>query len=135
MSIKCSYCGGPLVKVNGGEIYKNSHDYDDKYFWKCAGTCDAYVGCDPYGKPLGYPANKQLRHARNQAHHWFDGYWEQMGWLRTDAYKWLQEKMGLSKSKCHIAMFDLRQCEQVINIVKLEKGIPVQGELPLACNN
>lgn len=126
---ECPYCGKQAVKVTGDKIYHNDA-YKDKTFWQCPGDCDAYVGAHKDGRPLGYPANKQLRDARHKTHEWFDGYWKYMGWYRTVAYGWLAEQMGLTEDKCHIGMFDLRQCEEAINTVKKARGIPVQGVLP-----
>lgn len=33
---------------------------------------------------------------------------------RGDAYRWLQQQMKLGPDLCHIGMFTIEQCEQVI---------------------
>lgn len=81
--------------------------------------------------PLGHLANKELRDARMAAHRLFDPLWLrkmrkdniQKGHARRLAYEWLSKEMGLPRKKCHIAMFSVEQCKQVVAIC-----LPYEGK-------
>lgn len=93
--------------------------------------CDAYVGVHKgTDTPLGTLANKATREARKQAHFYFDQiaktglinkiwreYIPNIG-NRNKAYLWLSKEMGIDVELCHIAMFGVAQCEQVIEVSK-----------------
>lgn len=86
--------------------------------------CDAYVGVhNGTDIPLGRLANRELRRWRNRAHAAFDPLWQKGPYRRrrNDAYVWLAGKMGLTKEETHIAMFDVEQCKQVIQIMDYER--------------
>jgi hypothetical protein len=36
---------------------------------------------------------------------------------RREAYQWLAGAMGISSKVCHIGMFDVAQCEKVVEVV------------------
>jgi ssDNA-binding Zn-finger/Zn-ribbon topoisomerase 1 len=80
--------------------------------------CEAAHGANPDGTPLGIPANKETKQARMAAHDKFDPYWKQKGLHRNQAYKLLQDLMGLSPTEAHIAMFSKEQCIELINRIK-----------------
>lgn len=72
---------------------------------------------------LGRLANKELRQAKIQAHHYLDNLWQRKtgiskGHARGKAYKWLREQMKLEYKDCHIGMFDVEQCNKVVEICK-----------------
>lgn len=122
----CPYCGKKSVITNGKALYPNRPDLADKPFYLCR-PCDAYVGCHKDTlNPLGRLANQQLRNAKRSAHAAFDPMWlakverEQVSkrQARNAAYKWLATCLGISLADCHIGMFDVAQCEQVIAICK-----------------
>lgn len=108
----CPYCNKPAVLDNGWSIYGTT-----KYgkFWKCA-DCDAYVGCHGKStKPLGTLANAELREHRKKAHSSFDYLWKNdILPSRSEAYAWLAREMGIEKKDCHIGMFSIDQCKEVI---------------------
>lgn len=79
--------------------------------------CEAAHGADPEGKPLGTPANKETKVARIAAHNKFDSYWKAKNLHRNQAYKLLQEVMGMSPEDAHIAMFSKEQCLELINCI------------------
>lgn len=112
--MKCDYCGENAEKVSGKEIYPHRPDLFHKVFYRCE-PCDAYVGCHPGGdNPLGRLANSELRAAKMRAHRWFDPIWRNGSMTRKEAYKSLSEHMGIPAAECHIGMFDIEQCKQVM---------------------
>jgi len=120
--VYCPYCGRKAEYVDSAEIYGKS--YGMVYLCR---PCDAYVGVhDGTDTPLGRLANRELRRWRNRAHAAFDPLWQQGPYRRrrNDAYAWLAGKMGLTKEKTHIAMFDVEQCKQVIQIMDNERRNP-----------
>lgn len=120
--VYCPYCGRKAEYVDSAEIYGKS--YGMVYLCR---PCDAYVGVhDGTDTPLGRLANRELRRWRNRAHAAFDPLWQQGPYRRrrNDAYAWLAGKMGLAKEKTHIAMFDVEQCKQVIQIMDNERRNP-----------
>lgn len=88
--------------------------------------CDAYPKCDARVKchpktiiPMGTLADKELRHWRSLAHRKFDPLWQSGVFpSRQDAYKWLSKAMKLPLQRTHVAMFDLRQFQRAIALVK-----------------
>lgn len=120
--VYCPYCGKKAEYVDTIEIYGKS--YGMAYLCR---PCDAYVGVhDGTDTPLGRLANRELRRWRNRAHAAFDPLWQQGPYRRrrNDAYAWLAGKMGLTKEETHIAMFDVEQCKQVIQIMNNERRNP-----------
>lgn len=53
-----------------------------------------------------------------EAHRVFDTLWHGDKRKRTLAYVWLRQVMGLSEGECHIALFDIEQCQQVVRLVR-----------------
>ncbi|WP_199153472.1 zinc-finger-containing protein [Chromobacterium sp. ASV23] len=120
MSILCPYCGKEAALTTGNMIYPTRPDLAHKKFYRCR-PCDAYVGCHGNtDRPLGTPANRELRGLRNRAHAAFDPLWKegdmQLFNDRTGAYKWLSEQLGVPRSECHIAMFNIDQCKKVVEL-------------------
>lgn len=75
-----------------------------------------------YGRyPAPTPADAETRAARMDAHNQLDVLWEFGGMSRTEAYKLVQELMGLPPEKAHIGLFNKAQCEELI--VKLKGGL------------
>jgi hypothetical protein len=117
--VDCPYCNNPAAMVKGSVIYPQYPDYHQKWFYQCA-PCGAYVGCHPNSqRALGRLANKELRGAKMDAHNAFDALWRKYKkFSRKDAYKWLAESLGISRSDCHIGMFDVATCRRVVEVVK-----------------
>ncbi len=59
------------------------------------------------------PADQETRDARIKAHAAFDELWVDSR-SRRDLYSLLARAFDIPKSKCHIGMFNARQCEQLI---------------------
>lgn len=123
----CTYCNKPTTYVDSSVIYGKSYGM----IYLCQ-PCDAYVGVHKgTNKALGILANSELRHYKKEAHFYFDQIaktglinkiWEEyipnLG-NRNKAYLWLSKKMKIEKEYCHIGMFNIEQCKQVIQISKL----------------
>lgn len=110
----CNYCEKFSKKVSGKEIYPHRKDLYKLTFYSCSG-CNAYVGCHGSSdKPLGRLANAELRKAKGAAHRAFDPLWRLGDMKRPQAYKWLAKELGIDGSDCHIGMFDVETCENVV---------------------
>lgn len=110
---KCPYCGATVECKDSAIIYGRSYGM----IWICTNypNCDAYVGCHGSGKnPLGRLANAELREWKKKAHAAFDPIWKSKRKSRHGAYKWLSERLNIEPAHCHIGMFDVEQCKQVI---------------------
>ena len=113
ITINCPYCNKPAKLVNGTTIYPHRPDLANRRFYLCL-PCDAYVGTHENGIPFGTLANKELRKMRSEAHKEFDDIWKLGALSRTKAYQRLQQYMKLSEQQCHIGMFNIQQCQQVL---------------------
>lgn len=127
----CPYCGRKPKYVDSELIYGKSYGM----IYLCRG-CDAYVGVHKGSdKPLGRLADKDLREAKKKAHYYFDALWKaktnigiledprrskrKVEWqraCRSQAYKWLSEVMQIKPEFTHIGMFDVEQCEKVVQL-------------------
>lgn len=120
----CPYCGKVSDLVTGKTIYPNRFDLHKKQFYNCA-PCGAYVGCHSgTTKPLGRLANAELRKAKQAAHSAFDPLWQRKiikdnmckSKARSLGYKWLSEQLNIAFEDCHIGMFNVEQCNRVVDI-------------------
>lgn len=115
MKVMCPYCKIPASLVGGRAIYPHRSDLWGLKFWVCT-SCEAYTGThanSPDHAPKGGLANAELRSARIAAHAAFDPRWKSGDMRRGDAYRWLQEKLGMTEQP-HIGFMDLEQCARVI---------------------
>lgn len=111
VAMDCPYCGGKMIRRNS------------RYglFYGCSAypKCGATVGCHPNGKPLGAPADRELKDARMAAHAAFDKLWQgKISPARSAAYLWLAEQLGIPYEDTHIAMFDVATCKRVVEACK-----------------
>lgn len=124
--MKCQYCGKEAQYVDSEIIYGRSYGM----IYLCS-DCDAYVGVHKgTDTPLGILANKELREAKKEAHYYFDQiaktnlinkiYKEYIPKIsnRNKAYLWLSKQMNIERDLCHIGMFGVEECKQVIEICK-----------------
>jgi hypothetical protein len=129
----CPYCGDEAGLVTGRQIYPRRQDLWQKPFWRC-GPCGAYCGCHPGSKrPLGFPANAELRRARMLLHEKrIDPLWltaESCGEYQFDPndrkavvmirstarrriYNYLADRLGIDPKESHTAMFTIDQCRE-----------------------
>lgn len=116
--IVCPYCSNSAIIMSGAVLYPRRVDLRSRNFWICE-PCDALVGCHVGTiKPFGILANKRLRAFRILAHKHFDKYRDLAGISRNEAYHWLADKLSISKTKCHIGLFDFGMCKLVISICR-----------------
>ena len=93
----------------------------NEYIHQCQ-NCNARVGCHKGTKrPLGSVANETLRLKRMETHHVFDGFWRRKGMTRTQAYRWLAEKLDLPVKRTHIGGFEMDQCQMTIDLCNVEE--------------
>ena len=116
---QCQYCGQTSTLVSGESIYPSLKRLWCKRFYLCT-PCNAYVGTSPDGFPLGTLANAKLRDMRKKAHASFDTLWRgNTSYMsRFCAYHWLKTQMNIPSEKCHIGMFNVSQCKEVITLVQ-----------------
>ena len=109
--VMCPYCGGRSEYTSSREVY---HGKDYGMIYLCR-PCEAYVGCHQgTAIPLGRLANAELRSAKMEAHRMFDPLWKDGDMNRHNAYAWLARELGLPTRYCHIGMFDVDQCQKVV---------------------
>ena len=129
MKVLCDYCKREAILVPDTEIYNGNSYGGMVYLCK---LCDAYVGChkegSSKGKPYGRLANSELREYKVNAHKAFDVLWKSGEVKRGDAYAWLASEMGLEKDLCHIGMFGVTQCKQVIDLCSKVPEILCKGK-------
>lgn len=132
----CKKCGMISRLTDGEEIYPHRPDLAHKKFYKCDG-CGGYVGTHGNGlKPLGTPADAELRNARQHVHSVLDPIWKDAinsgAYGQKDAeaahiitraargrvYTYLAAHMGIDKTQCHTGMFDIEDCRNAYRILR-----------------
>lgn len=117
----CPYCKSETEHVTDTEVYSGNGYGGMIYLCR---PCGAYVGCHTNNPNLakGRLANKGLRDAKIEAHHYFDNLWKRKkghaNKNRIAAYKWLAGEMKVIPEHCHIGMFDIDECNRVVEICK-----------------
>jgi hypothetical protein len=112
----CPYCNKESKKVSGKKIYPYLPKLWHKTYYECS-PCGTYVGCHPgTERPLGVPANKDLRTIRIRAHSVFDTLWQSGKMKRGQAYCWLERELKLEPGDCHIGLFSFDQCVKAIEL-------------------
>jgi len=111
MTLTCPECGGQMrLKNSKYGKFSGCENYPQ---------CQATHGAHPDGRPLGIPANQETKQWRINAHKAFDKLWKcKKGITRKQAYAWLQEKMNLTSDEAHIGKFNIKQCKQLISLIK-----------------
>lgn len=103
---------------HGVPLERSSTRYGARYDCMCEGCT---VMC--WAGRTSTPADLPTRKARIEAHAVFDKLWTHNRG-RRDLYANLAKSMGLSKSKCHIGMFDVEQCQKVIEFCEENRCAP-----------
>lgn len=125
MKVKCPYCGAEAVLKDANFIYQTNQSKEWGKVWVCSNypECDAYVGCHKGTTlPLGRLANEKLRTLKAEAHKQFDPIWKSGLMNRREAYKWLASMLNIPLEECHMGMFDIKMCQQVINLCKKQNN-------------
>ena len=115
----CIYCGADVILTDSAKVYGKS--YGNIYLCSNYPKCSSYVGVHKKNdEPLGRLADFQLREWKKKAHDIFDSLWkgEARRMSRKQAYKLMQELMDLDEDWCHIGLFNVEQCRELIG--KLE---------------
>lgn len=117
---ECPYCGELTQLYQDSARFYGGRNFGPVYACE---PCDARVGCHPGTlKPLGWPANRELREARQAAHAAFDPIWKARRWRTGDrhsrkrGYRWLSETLGIDREHCHISMLSLEDCQRVVEL-------------------
>lgn len=110
----CPYCKTFVKTISETDVYGKEYKGRKVIACKNYPYCDSYVGTHDDGTALGRLANKELRNAKKQAHYWFDKIWKDKHLKRSEAYKWLSEKLNLPSKYTHIGMFSVKTCNDVI---------------------
>jgi hypothetical protein len=99
-----------LCPVHNTEMLPSETKYGKRF------SCSA-EGCTmaSWAGETSTPADEPTRKARIKAHQLFDLLWKTKKMSRKEAYRWLQKTMNLPPGECHIGMFTLDQCRQVID--------------------
>lgn len=119
----CPYCQGPAHICDSARIYGRS--YGQALICDAFPRCDSFVGCHhESGAPKGTIANAELRDWRKRAHAAFDPLWKDGKQKRHHAYEWLRLRMGLTREQCHIGLFNVAQCQRVIELIRLDEECP-----------
>lgn len=112
--LECPECGSAMrLRESRHGLFYGCSRYPD-----CRGT----HGAHPDGKPLGVPATGETKNARIVAHAAFDTLWKPASarLTRTEAYLWMQSKMGLRGDEAHIGRFTKEQCDRLVELVSKE---------------
>jgi len=111
----CPYCKGKTQYVDSTVIYGKT--YGMIYLCK---PCDAYCGVHKgTDNALGRLANKELRHWKKEAHKYFDVIWKDGHEKRGVVYKHLSNHLKLPVDYCHIGMFSVKTCQEVVDWSKM----------------
>jgi len=130
---KCPYCGSDVEFVNSTKVYRQ--DYGMIYLCTNYPLCDARVGVHKgTNKPFGRMANRELRNWKRKTHMHFDPFWNYLldtnqlnkktnepykkHEARNSVYDWLASELDIGINDCHIGMFDIEQCQKIIQICK-----------------
>lgn len=115
--VTCQYCGSEAKLKDSAVIYGRS--YGKVFICSNYPKCDAYVGVHKAdNKPLGKLANAELRYWKKAAHASFDPIWKVGNMDRGEAYKWMQDAMGLEHLDAHIGEMSIEKCKTLIETIK-----------------
>ena len=115
-TVYCPYCKAKATLHPASYVFGEAAK-PDSFLYVCDRypACDSYVGAHRSSKlPMGTLADGDLRHKRIQAHKALGWLWNSGLMTKTQAYKWLQAKLGLSSEQAHIAKFSHYMCDSLI---------------------
>lgn len=128
VNVVCPYCGRRAELIDSSAVY-NGESYGKIYLCR---PCWAYVGVHRNTYiPLGRLADKDLRRWKRCVHEVFDTLWvnePNRRLARTNAYKWLADKMGLPVDEAHFGKFDIDQCKKAVQIIQAKQSEMEAGQ-------
>lgn len=106
-----------MILRPASEIYHDAKSDRKLYVCHNYPACNTYVAAHPNtDKPMGVPANGDLRNLRIQAHRKFDLIWKNGIMPREEAYRWFADSFGLSLRDAHIGMCSEYRCRELIRL-------------------
>ena len=133
----CIHCGELSRPALGAEIYPRSPDIADLRFFKCD-ECDAFIGTlKVSGKPLGLPANKELREIRkltfDKIKPIYQNAWQHKSYGKIDSsdqdarmsiqrsakkrvYMSIAANMGIPYETCKVTHFGIDECREAYRL-------------------
>lgn len=106
-----------MILRPASEIYHDAKSDRKLYVCHNYPACNTYVAAHPNtDKPMGVPANGDLRNLRIQAHRKFDLIWRNGIMTREEAYHWFADSFGLSLRDAHIGMCSDYRCRELIRL-------------------
>ncbi len=113
--MRCCTCGAPVQLRSADGIYKSNPNGTMLY------VCSKYPACDTYirthqgtKEPMGTMAGPELRKMRTEAHRYFNQIYLSGIMSKDDAYAWLADVLGATKSQAHIGYLGDYYCQVVI---------------------
>lgn len=113
-TMRCPYCGAPVVYRSADGIYRNNKG-------AMLYVCSHYPDCDSYVRvhtgtklPVGSMANRELRALRRTAHFYFDQLYQSGLMTKQEAYQWMANLIGAPLSQAHIGYLREYYCTQII---------------------
>lgn len=115
-TVRCPYCRAKATLHPANYVFgKDAKPGSLLYVCDRYPACDSYVGAHQKTKlPMGSLADGDLRHKRIEAHKAFDWMWKSGLMTKSQAYKWMQAKLGIRSDYAHIAKFSYYMCDQLI---------------------
>ena len=106
-----------MILRPASEIYHDAKSDRKLYVCHNYPSCNTYVAAHPNtDKPMGVPANGDIRNLRIQAHRKFDRIWKNGIMTREEAYRWFADSFGLSLRDAHIGMCSDNRCRELIRL-------------------
>lgn len=135
-NVYCPHCYKKARIATGAEVYPHRTDLHDNLIWVCTQEgCDARVGTHSSGKPLGTLANAETREWRQKARAAFDPRWKGTPHekiRRREQYARLANELNIPTADCHIGVFGIKLCKEVIDACDPEGAAKRAGFLDLA---
>lgn len=113
--IRC-HCGSIAVLREASFVYgKRAKNSAHLYVCSRYPECDSYVTVDENTlQPRGPLADANIRQLRIEAHRMFDRIWKSGIMSRSEAYRWLSDRLCMTRDQAHIGQFSGYWCQQVI---------------------
>jgi hypothetical protein len=119
----CPFCNGNVMLTTNDFIYGRKYIKNGNSKCYVCVMCKASVGTHSDGKtPLGRIADRELKDLKMKAHSLFDPIWQRGKMQRSEAYRYLAQKLGISARECHFGWFDKEMLLKAIEILSAKVG-------------